>query len=293
MIEALAARRRPFKQLHRAIDRHAFLIAGDEQRERSPRFCILRPMPLDIGDRGGGECGDGALHVRGAAAVDAAIRDFRREGFEAPARRIARRHDVGVPSEGEMRRACADLGEEIVDVGRARRGEDDSMRLEADRLQRLLDDVERAGVGRRHGRTADEFAGKRDSAGLRHLQASSTAFRFIAVARFRRPRQCDRVLTWRCRDACRPRAIPSRNAGEGYAICALAKSGIESSRSGKIARTSSIIDCQDAASTTSPGASRSSRSRHGLHRPTRVNLDGFGHERKSVRPTPVKQRRQR
>ncbi len=138
MIELFAARPRPVEQLHRAVDRRAFLVAGDEKGERALR----RAAPLDIGQRRGDEGGDGAFHVRGAAAVDSSVRDFRRERIEAPARDIARGHDVGVASEGEMRMAGSDRREEIVHIGRRGFREGQPMRLKTRRLQRAFDDIQ-------------------------------------------------------------------------------------------------------------------------------------------------------
>ena len=75
---------------------------------------------------------------------------------------VSRRHDIGMAGKDEMRRAVADLGEEIVDVRRARLGEDLAHASEAGRGQELLQHVERAGVGWRHRRAADQIAGEGD-----------------------------------------------------------------------------------------------------------------------------------
>ena len=112
--------------------------------------------------RGDGEGGDGALHIRSAASPEALDLDLAGERIVAPAREIARRHDIGVAGEDEMRRAVADLGEEIVHVGRAGLGENLAHAGEARGRQKALQHVERARVGRRDRRAADEIAGEGD-----------------------------------------------------------------------------------------------------------------------------------
>ena len=64
-----------------------------------------------------------ALHVAGPAAPEAAVGDFGRERGKAPARRVSRRHDVGMAGEGEVRRFRSEAGVEVEDVRRPGRGE--------------------------------------------------------------------------------------------------------------------------------------------------------------------------
>src|SRR5262249_61578044 len=70
MIEALAAVSRPFEKLDRAVDRNALLIAGDEQRDRAFRLAAVR---FQIVKRGGDKAGNAALHIDGAAAIQAVL----------------------------------------------------------------------------------------------------------------------------------------------------------------------------------------------------------------------------
>ena len=67
---------------------------------------------------GGDEGGDAALHVDRAAAVEQAAANLGRERVARPA--VARRHDVEMAGEGEMRRARSAGREQILDraVGR-------------------------------------------------------------------------------------------------------------------------------------------------------------------------------
>src|SRR5581483_11358417 len=97
-----------------AVNRGAFFVAGDEEREGAPAFACA------VGERGGEEGGDAALHVDRAAAVKEAIGDVARERTVRPALLVARRHYVGMPGEGEVRGASADGREKVLDIGRAR-----------------------------------------------------------------------------------------------------------------------------------------------------------------------------
>src|SRR5205814_9446525 len=72
---------------------------------------------------------------------------------------VAGRHYVGVSGKGDVRRAVADAGVEVVDVRRAGLAEGDAMHLEAGVLQETFEDAERAGIGRGDRRAADEVAG--------------------------------------------------------------------------------------------------------------------------------------
>jgi hypothetical protein len=60
-----------------AVDRRAFLVAGDDEAERSA-------MIRDIG-AGGDESGNGALHVDRSAPVEQAAPDCRLERVAGPA----------------------------------------------------------------------------------------------------------------------------------------------------------------------------------------------------------------
>src|SRR6516165_1392673 len=70
MIESLAARRRPLQKLDGAVDRYAFLVAGDQERDRA--FAILSRLAAMVGEmlqHGRNAAGDAALHVDRATAI--------------------------------------------------------------------------------------------------------------------------------------------------------------------------------------------------------------------------------
>ena len=85
-------------------------------------------------------------------------------GAVAPGALVARRHDVGVAGEGEVRPVGADAGVEIVDVGGAGLAEGHAVAGEAAAF-RALKHAQRTGIGRRDPGAADEIAGNRESIG--------------------------------------------------------------------------------------------------------------------------------
>lgn len=153
MIECLAAIRRPLQQLDGAVDGDVFLVAGDQERDRS-----LWPAAMggEMIEHGGDRAGDAAFHVDRAAAVQQAAFDIAGKRAVAPRVCVARRHHVGMAGKAQMRRAIADPCVEIVDVGGAGLAEGHAMRGEAGVLQQRLQHTERAGVGRRDRRTAQQ-----------------------------------------------------------------------------------------------------------------------------------------
>ena len=99
----------PVDDRDRAVARRAFLVAGDEQRERA--------VALRLGG-GRGEGGDGAFHVVGAAAGEQAVLDVRLERVGGPA--FAGGDDVEVAGEAEVRRARSANGDEVFNRGSPR-----------------------------------------------------------------------------------------------------------------------------------------------------------------------------
>ena len=79
-----------------------FLVAGDEQRQRAVGLPPLAMKPRAAAMK----ARDAALHVHGAAAVEAPSAISPANGGCAPARLVARRHDVGMAGEDQMRRAA-------------------------------------------------------------------------------------------------------------------------------------------------------------------------------------------
>ncbi len=107
--------------------------------------------------------GDPALHVDRAAAIEKTVLHVAREGAVAPGGFVARRYHVGVAGERDVRRLRADPGIEIVDIGGPGLAEGDAVDLEAVGFEESFENAERAGVGRRDGRTADQVLRDRES----------------------------------------------------------------------------------------------------------------------------------
>ena len=105
----------PLQHAHGAVDRHAFLVAGDQQADRAARRAVTKVLR-----RRGDERRDAALHVTGAAAVQDAVAHLAGERTGLPVRG-ANRHDVGVTGKADVRRAGADAGEQVVDLAVAQR----------------------------------------------------------------------------------------------------------------------------------------------------------------------------
>ena len=133
------------------IDR-AFLVAGDQQRDRA----LEAALGCDVARGGGDEAGDAALHVDRAAAVHLALVDVGREGRMRPGRLVADRNDVGMAGEHQMRPVAGSAGIEVFDIRRAVLREDRAFDREAERLQHRLQRRERAAFGRRDRGAADE-----------------------------------------------------------------------------------------------------------------------------------------
>ena len=128
MVDALAARPQQLDEADRAVDRRAFLVAGQKESDRA--FAGARRRKA----QGGGERGgDAALHVGRAAPPQLALGDFRAERVMAPARNVAGRHDVGVAGEGEARRGGPEAGVEVLDIAEAQRLADEAGALPAGR----------------------------------------------------------------------------------------------------------------------------------------------------------------
>ena len=120
-----------------------------------------------LGDEARGRRGKGrdrAFHVGGAAAIEPAIDDLRRERIDAPALAPADRHHVAMAGEAEMLAwpLAGELGVEVVDPRRPRRLERHAPAGEANGLQRARERIQRARIRRRHARAADQRLRERD-----------------------------------------------------------------------------------------------------------------------------------
>ncbi len=140
----------PIEQRRGAERRRSLLIAGDDQAKGSGQS--LRQMAC----RGGDEGGDATLHVGCAPPDKPAVTDVRREGVPP----LARRHDVGMPGEGEVRRPAADRREQVLDRAVGSRAEGQAVDGEADPLEARRQHVLRPRVGRGDAGAGDEALGE-------------------------------------------------------------------------------------------------------------------------------------
>src|SRR6202034_1523800 len=94
MVKLFAARGRPLQQLGRAVDRDAFLVPGNQERDRS----TLWPAVIggEVVERRRDKSGDAALHIGGAASIKFFAGNFAGKRRVTPRRLVARRHDVGM-----------------------------------------------------------------------------------------------------------------------------------------------------------------------------------------------------
>jgi hypothetical protein len=170
VIEFLAARRRPLQQLDGAIDRDAFLVTSDEERDRALRLAAVRGQ---IVERRRHLAGDRALHVDRTAAVEHAVGDLAGERRMGPFRVVARRHHVGVAGEHEMRRRRADARVEVLDRVGAGLLEGHAMHREPCVPEHARDHRERAALRGRHRGAADQLARERYGiGGFSHLDCA-------------------------------------------------------------------------------------------------------------------------
>ena len=132
----------------RAVDRRAFLVAGDEEGDRARVIGVRADEFLGRRDHRG----EPALHVGSSAAVEQAVADRRREGIAAPLFERTCRDDVGVAREAEERSPAAAARPEILDVAKAQ-----WLDHEAERRQALRHHWLAALVGRRHRSACDQI----------------------------------------------------------------------------------------------------------------------------------------
>ena len=162
MIEFLAALGGPLQKLDRAVDRDAFLIAGDEKRDRALR---LAAVGGEIIERGGDKAGDAAFHVDRAAAVEHVAGDFAGERRMRPRRFVAGRHDVGMAGEQQIGLGEADARVKIIDRRGAGLVEHRAVHGKSRLRQQALQKAQRAAFLRRDGAAADKIAGDGDGIG--------------------------------------------------------------------------------------------------------------------------------
>src|SRR5512144_599004 len=113
VVELFSALGRPLQQLGCAVDRDAFLVAGDQERDRA---LWLSAALAEMIEHRCDSAGNAALHVDGAAAVELAVRDLAGKRRMLPRLLIARWHHVGMPGDHQIRRGGSDAGIKIFDI---------------------------------------------------------------------------------------------------------------------------------------------------------------------------------
>ena len=157
VVNRLAA---PTKRLHdsrRPVDRCAFFVRRDQQRNRPS----VRGMRGNESLRGGDECGERGLHVGRAAAIDKAVTLRGGEGIAPPPLDGARGHHVGMPREADHGRAGPAPRPQVVHLPVAQ-----TLDLESSRGQAGSEDLLTAVVIRRNGAPCDELARQLDGCGV-------------------------------------------------------------------------------------------------------------------------------
>ena len=150
-IDFFAACFQPFDHLHRAVDRRAFLVGGNQQADRALMVRVLRDEILNRGD----ERRQRALHVGGAAPVQETVAHHGRERVAGPLLRRAGRHDIGVAGKHHQRLGAAAPRPEVVHVAEAQ-----AMHLEAERLEAFDHQFLAAFILRRKRGAGDELLGQ-------------------------------------------------------------------------------------------------------------------------------------
>jgi hypothetical protein len=162
MVEFFAALGTPLQKLDSAVDRNVLFVAGDQKRDRAFGPAVIVG---EILQHGGDAAGNAAFHIDRAAAVEETILHLAGERTVRPCGFVAGRHHVGMSGKGDVRRAVADAGVEVVDIGGAGFGEGHAVAGEAGRRQGIFKHPQRSGVGRCYRGAADEIAGNRESIG--------------------------------------------------------------------------------------------------------------------------------
>ena len=155
VVESLAALGRPLQQLDRAVDGDAFLVAGDQERDRA--LLRLAAVGGEMIERGGERAGDAALHVDRAAAKEFAVGDLAGEGRMRPGRLVARRHHIGVAGEHQMRRGRCRCGHRGFRRPACRLAERHALHGKAGAARISCETGQRAAFGRRHRRAAQKL----------------------------------------------------------------------------------------------------------------------------------------
>ena len=158
VVDDFAVCAHPVQHLDRAIDRDAFLIAGNQQADRARHLAAARRQELR---ESFDETRDGAFHVRRTAAKERIVDDLAGERILRPGVTLADRHHVGMAGVAKVGCRRAEPGIEIVDFRLAFGGEPQAVAGKPEGGQRAFEDVERALVARRHAFAANQLLRQR------------------------------------------------------------------------------------------------------------------------------------
>ena len=150
-VELFAPGRQAFEPFHGAVHRIAFFIARDEQADGPARG----PMFSNVLRRRGRERGDGAFHIRRAAAVEAALDDLGLEGLRCPT--LAHGNHIGMPGEAEVRSSCAEARIQVFHLRLVLIGEGHPLTGEPKPLERARQHLQRTFIVRCHARSCDQL----------------------------------------------------------------------------------------------------------------------------------------
>jgi hypothetical protein len=151
IVDVLAALLEPFDDLDRAVDCRAFLVAGEQEGERTRMVRVRGDEGFDRRHHGRNR----TLHIRRAPTMEHPIANDRVEGVGIPEIQRSGRHHVGMSGQTEQRSRGPAPRPEIRDLAEGHR-----LDGEADRRQTLGDEFLTALVLGRHRATADEFTGQ-------------------------------------------------------------------------------------------------------------------------------------
>src|ERR1700738_596844 len=155
VIERFTTLAGPFEQLGGAVYGNAFLVPGNEKRNRSFRFSRACS---DIIEDSRNLAGYASLHIDRTASVEHALSDLPCKGRMVPFGLVARRHDIRMPRKDEVGSARPDTGIEILDRHGAGLSKNHPMPVDTGGFEHALDERKCTALGWRHRWTANEVA---------------------------------------------------------------------------------------------------------------------------------------
>ncbi len=168
MVEFFAVLGRPFQKFWCAIDRDAFLVTGNQKRDRA---FWLAAMMVEMVEDGRNRAGDAALHVDRSAAVQLAVRHLAGKWRMLPRFLVAWRDHVGVARKHKIRLRGTNAGVQVLDVLCAGLAKRHAMHRETRGFQHAREKRECATFRRRDRGAAQQIAGNYNGIGGHMLTA--------------------------------------------------------------------------------------------------------------------------